>query len=418
MQYWPNPDERVRKLERTFASSGDISDAEALFSARMRTGELSPSDIELLAVLGFREAQTAFTGLGRAGKPKWNAKTLWQEQGQYRGYRLALAALKFTIQELFENSPEIEAVIQVLDGANVENYNEFRKAKAFNKIKARLVSLEKELLAAGTEKSWDDRHFIFEQGQIPPKLIAQHTALSNIMEIRNMLSSTKTNSFYKIGNSIMDSAILVMAAKLEETPAKKSKTRTPRLESKAAVKNEKVAMAKLYDEVILPEALRLVLMTSGISPSAISRDRSYYENEIKSGRFSNISVHAPHSLTEDCPCPKKVSQIWQDDYVQFIVWTSSKKEAKQRAEKILYNLFGFIPHFSIYTAGYKTQAVNSLEDGTHEDALFPDGLSEVPSNVINLWERSQFLSSEERKQLQKNENYVCKNIARLRPDLY
>lgn len=260
MQYWSNPDERIRKLERTFASSSDISDAEALFAARMRTGELSPSDIELLAVLGFKEAQTAFAGLGRSGKPRWNAKSLWQEQGQYRGYRLALAALKFTLRELFQDSSEIEEVIQVLDRANTENYEEFRKAKAFNKVRARLVSLEKELLAAGTEKSWDDKHFIFEQGQIPPKLIAQHTALSNVMEIRNMLGSTKTNSFYKIGNSIMDSAILVMAAKLERTSTKKGKARSPRLESKAATKGEKAAMARLYDEFILPEALRLVLL--------------------------------------------------------------------------------------------------------------------------------------------------------------
>ena len=402
MFYYQNPDERIRAAERQFASTGDLEIAAVLFGHRQRSGLLSSSDIELLAVLGFAPAQEAYASLGRATRPKWNAKSLWQEQGQYRGFRLALAALSYTLDKCVDPkvSTDVASALQFLQAATPETYTSLRTgpaAKVFKKITTRLKELESAILKKGIEKrSWGRGWEIPEGTKISSKMLEQQAALSNLLEIRNMLAPAKEATFYKVGNAIMDNAILV-AARITKLP-------------------EKQAMAVLYDTVILPEALRLILLTPSFAPSALSRDEAYYMNEIKSGRFTNASVH-----DSDCPMPRRVKQLLpEDSYFSFIVWTSSKKEAVAKIERLLYNLYGYIPDYHFYTRGYKSSAESDVKSGMHEDVLLPENAVEVPIDVMRLYDPvPAYRRGEARNQeLTRLEKYICKNIAKLRPDLY
>lgn len=432
--YRINPDADIRALERQFRTAGDLASAEALFTARLRINALSASDIELLAVLGFPLAQQAFTGLGRKGKPKWNAKTLWQEQGQYRGFRLALAALRYTLNQTLAGprfDPITQPALALLDGATPDGYNLLRDKSAnkiFQKITRELGVMEKEIRQETDEDRWrtalEDRREIDEalaHGLVPdveisterdvPSALGGFTLLSQLVEIRNMLAPAKGNTFYKLGNNIMDTAIAEISKKQPGWTQEMSEEKA----SRRAAQIEKTAMAILYDAVILPEALRLILLTSSEAPAALSRGTDYYLNEIKAGRFSSISVTPP----PECPVPKRVNELWPGDtYVKFTVWTSSKKEARNRAEQVLYKLFGYVPDFGIYPAGYKTAATEDVEVGHHEDALGMQPLSDDAINLQELFRGPSARAQGAHRLLDQQEAIVCQNIAKLRPDLY
>jgi len=468
-------DQKLRDLNRALAS-GDLTVAGPLFMARLRAGELSPSDIELLAVLGFQPAQEYYKTLGRTSKPKLT-KSLWQEQGQFRGCKLAFAAINYIFLTLFNKCPDLNkslltttelkklqadveaALLQLQNWAPRTKLADtpFKKVDKWALKIDSLPSVCKALIVddwgmVGTENpvplvdlenlgftpSYSNVHNIhglFRAREMPLSdsltrmWIHLSSALSLITAGKVMTSTAKKNTFYIIANEILDQVKFFMVeAKFDfqmdqwTTPAPRARRwasgrpgRQDRTVSKKLGKSLKSEVTQQLAAWLLPKALELILLSTKTTPSLGARDNDYYLNEIKAGRFTNISAYS----LDELPIPKRIEEIWGDNYVRFTVWTGSKVEAKKRADKVLYSLFGYIPHYSVYAKGYKTSSIQDIERGTHEDVLLTDQV-EVPADVVSLWERSQLvlLEPEERNVLKQKEIWLAANIQKLRPDLY
>jgi hypothetical protein len=435
-------DDRLRELIQQL-KYGETEVAPELLLGLYQNAQLGRPVIEFLAVLGSSVALELYNSLGLDHRPKLNA-ALWQEIGQNVSCQLLGGALNYPFLQLFNkiamtvaleelSNPQIKNDVETLLTA-IQN-GQILNSGAISRISKFLKKMRIKYKFLPDADNYHQEEVITEYfktnslGRDDYKIIPgskQERVLSSfyIMLLilsrfqKNCLAENTRNTFYRYATIILEMTRLfylenasdfTMFLDNSEDMGAEARLGTARASNRLSKeqKAKRHSADQWLNSWLLPKAYQLLLTAPFQGSSAIIKDDSWYIDAIRFGRFTYVSVN-PDTMME----AKLQKFLWEEEYPYFLVWTTNKLEAKKRAEKILYHIWGYIPDYSVYPRTYsRGSALIKYQKGFHEDVL---PKSEVPNDVFREGDSGLGGRRQRQEVLERN----LDRIKASRPDLY